>query len=137
MSVVVDASATIALIYREPEDAASSRLETRIASQGAFVPQLWQLEIANVLLIGYRRHRHDLQTVNDYLADLPMHMIDVDPHTCTMAWSSILQLAAKHRLTSYDAAYLELAQRRRLPLATLDKELSGAASAEGVSLFWD
>lgn len=137
MSVVVDASATIALIYGELEDLVSTPLEKQIAREGAIVPQLWHLEVANVLLIGYRRRRHDLQSVTTSLTGLPMHMIEADLHTCTMAWGSILQLAAKHGLTAYDAAYLELAQRLRLPLATLDKELWAAAAAEGVSLFWN
>ena len=68
------------------------------------------------------------------LADLALLPISVDPDTDRQAWSATAKLAARHRLTLYGAAYLELARRRCLPLATLDSELRVAASAEDVDL---
>ena len=68
------------------------------------------------------------------LADLALLPISLDPETGRQAWSATVRLAARHKLTVYDAAYLELAQRRGLPLATLDKELRRSAKAEGVVL---
>jgi predicted nucleic acid-binding protein len=68
------------------------------------------------------------------LADLSLLPISLDPETDRQAWDATLQLAHRHRLTLYDAAYLELAQRRGLPLATLDRDLRTAATAEGVHL---
>jgi predicted nucleic acid-binding protein len=68
------------------------------------------------------------------LADLGLLPIRLDPETDRQAWGRTAQLASRHRLTLYDAAYLELAQRRGLPLATLDRELRTAALTEGMSL---
>ncbi len=101
------------------------------------MPQVWRLEVVNVLLMGYRKRRHELNVVREYLSDLSRPLIVVDDETGSRAWDSIFELAAKYRLTSYDAAYLELAARMRAPLATLDKELIRAAREEGVKLFWD
>jgi predicted nucleic acid-binding protein len=84
--------------------------------------------------MGVRRGRHDAAFRDATLADLAVLPITVDPETDRQAWSATLQLATRHRLTLYDAAYLELAQRRGLPLATLDRELRAAAAAERVVL---
>ncbi len=136
MKLVLDASATIALFYGEISGAERSRLEDAIEQAGAVVPQLWHLEVVNVLLIGYRKGRHGLEALRQYLSDIALPRITVDPETQSRAWGSVLELAAKHGLTSYDAAYLELAVRLGASLATLDKELIGAAQTEGVRLFW-
>jgi predicted nucleic acid-binding protein len=101
---------------------------------GAWVPALWRLEVANVLEMGVRRNRHDAAFRDATLVDLEQLSIHVDPETDRHAWSATLRLAERHKLTLYDAAYLELAQRRGLPLATLDEDLRAAASAEGVIL---
>jgi predicted nucleic acid-binding protein len=92
------------------------------------------LEIANVLEMGVRRGRHDAAFREVTLADLALLSIQVDPHTNDRAWGATIRLAERHRLTVYDAAYLELALRRGLPLATLDRELRVAATAENVAL---
>ncbi len=136
MSVVLDASATIALLYGEASLADLTRLEEAISQSGAVVPQVWRLEVVNVLLMGYRRKRHELKVVREYLFDLSRPVITVDGETGSRAWNSTFELAARHKLTSYDAAYLELAARVNAPLATLDKELIRAARSEGVELFW-
>jgi predicted nucleic acid-binding protein len=78
--------------------------------------------------------RHDAAFRDATLADLALLPIQVDPETNRHAWGATMRLAERHKLTVYDAAYLELAQRRGLPLATLDKDLRAAASAEGVVL---
>jgi predicted nucleic acid-binding protein len=98
------------------------------------IPVLWRLEVVNVLEMGIRRGRHDAAFQDATLADLALLPISVDLETDRQAWSATLRLAERHKLTMYDAAYLELAQRRGLPLATLDAELRDAASAEGVIL---
>jgi len=84
--------------------------------------------------MGVRRGRHDAAFRDATLADLALFPISVDPETDRQAWGPTVRLAERHRLTLYDAAYLELAQRRGLPLATLDTELRNAASTEGVIL---
>jgi predicted nucleic acid-binding protein len=84
--------------------------------------------------MGVRRARHDVAFRDATLADLALLPINLDPETDRQAWGATLRLAERHRLTSYDAAYLELAQRLRLPLATLDSDLRAAASDESVPL---
>lgn len=134
MSFVVDSSAALAWVYRDETTEAISEVFARLTENGAWVPMLWRLEVANVLEMGVRRGRHDAAFRDATLADLALLPISVDPETDRQAWSATLRLAERHRLTMYDAAYLELAQRRGLPLATLDGELRDAASAEGVIL---
>jgi len=84
--------------------------------------------------MGIRRGRHDVAFRQASLADLSSLPISIDPETDRRAWDDTLQLAHLHRLTLYDAAYLELAKRRALPLATLDSQLRTAAHTEGVTL---
>ena len=81
-----------------------------------------------------RRGRIDVAYRDATIADLRDLAIDVDPETDRKAWSEILQLADRFRLTLYDAAYLELARRRQLPLASLDNELRAAGQMLGVPL---
>lgn len=132
--MVVDSSVTLAWLYSDEINEAVSGVLARLTERGAWVPALWRLEVANVLEMNVRRGRHDAAFRDAALADLAVLPISVDAETDEHAWGSTLHQAAKHRLTLYDAAYLELAQRRGLPLATLDKELRGAAIAEGVVL---
>jgi predicted nucleic acid-binding protein len=98
------------------------------------VPSVWRLEVANVLEMGVRRGRHNPAFRDATLADLALLPINVDAETDKYAWNTTLRVAARHHLTLYDAAYLELAQRRGFPLATLDKELRTAARKEKVVL---
>ena len=137
MSLVLDSSVTLAWVYAEETNKAIREVFDQVSTQGGFVPSLWRLEVANVLDSGVRRGRRDAAFRDDTLADLALLPITVDPETDRQAWGATLQLAIRHRLTLYDAAYLELAQRRRLPLATLDRELRQAAQAEMVPLLGD
>ncbi|MDR3738159.1 MAG: type II toxin-antitoxin system VapC family toxin [Terracidiphilus sp.] len=134
MSLVIDSSATLAWVYPgETTEPIRDVLEL-VINGGAWVPALWRLEVANVLENGVRRGRTDSAFRDATLADLALLPISVDGETDQQAWNATLHLAERYRLTLYDAAYLELAQRRRLPLATLDNELRIAATAEGVTL---
>jgi predicted nucleic acid-binding protein len=90
------------------------------------VPGLWRLEVANILEMGIRRGRHDAAFRDSTLADLALLPIHLDPETDQRAWRETAQLAERHKLTPYDAAYLDLALRRKLPLATLDRDLRSA-----------
>jgi predicted nucleic acid-binding protein len=82
--------------------------------------------------MGVRRGRHDASFRDATLADLALLPISLDPETDPQAWGATLHVAGRYRLTLYDAAYLELAIRRGLPLATLDGDLRAAAQAEGL-----
>jgi predicted nucleic acid-binding protein len=101
------------------------------------VPALWRLEVANSLTIAVRRGRIDAEFRRAALDDLALLDITTDTHTDTHAWAETLLLADGFRLTMYDAAYLELAHRRGVPLATLDEDLSAAALALGLRVLGD
>ncbi|HJW41055.1 MAG TPA: type II toxin-antitoxin system VapC family toxin [Rhizomicrobium sp.] len=135
MSLVLDCSVTLAWVYGEETTTAIRHVFEVLHQDGAWVPGLWKLEVANVLEMGIRRGRHDAAFRDMTLADLAFFPIRVGPETDRQAWGTTMRLASLHRLTSYDAAYLELAQRLALPLATLDRELRSAANAEGVKTF--
>ena len=134
MSLVLDSSATLAWIFLEERSAAITELFDKLILGGGWVPLLWRLEVANVLEMRVRRGRIDAAFRDATLADLELLPLQTDPDTEKHAWRTTLQLAERHRLTLYDAAYLELAVRRGLPLASLDRELRSAATAENVVL---
>jgi predicted nucleic acid-binding protein len=134
MSLVLDSSATLAWVYSDEITTVINQLFETIADTGALVPALWRLEVANSLTIAVRRGRIDAEFRRAALDDLAILDITTDAHTDTHAWAETLVLADRFRLTIYDAAYLELSQRRRLPLATLDKDLGAAASALGLEV---
>lgn len=134
MSVVLDSSIALAWIYADETTGAVRAVFEGLAQEGGWVPALWRLEVANVLEMGVRRGRHDAAFRDASLADLALLPIRLDPETDQHAWGATARLAARHRLTLYDAANLELARRRELPLATLDGALRAAAAAEGTPL---
>ncbi|HEY7852343.1 MAG TPA: type II toxin-antitoxin system VapC family toxin [Caulobacteraceae bacterium] len=134
MSLVLDASATLAWVYGDEAPEAVRAVFEAVATGGAWVPSLWRLEVANVLEMGVRHGRHEPAFRDATLADLTLLPIWLDPETDQHAWGATARLATGHGLTLYDATYLELARRRDLPLATLDRELRAAALAEGVPL---
>jgi len=98
------------------------------------VPALWRLEVLNGFQVAVRRGRITVADRDVSLTDLRALSIAIDPGTNRQAWSGTLRLCDRFGLTPYDAAYLEVALRRRLPLATLDGELARAAEAENVPL---
>ncbi len=136
MSLVLDSSVALAWIYPDETTDAIRQVFEQIGDHGALVPALWRLEVANALTIAVRRGRITTALRVTGLADLAVLDIVVDLATDEYAWSSTLQLADRFHLTVYDAAYLELAQRRSLPLASLDRALRGAARGLGVGLAW-
>jgi predicted nucleic acid-binding protein len=131
--VVLDSSATIAWFM--PDEQGSQQLLQHVAAEGAVVPSIWPLEIGNAFLLAFRRGRitadHRARAL-DQLASLP---IEYDSETLTYAWTATLELADRFRLTLYDACYVELARRRGLPIASLDRNLRAAAQALRVPIF--
>jgi len=134
VSLVLDSSVTLAWLYSDELTDPVRQVFERVTSSRAWVPGLWRLEVANGLHMAVRRRRVDAAFRDASLADLALLNIGTDPDTDTFAWSSTLQLADRHSLTVYDAAYLELALRLSLPLATLDQELRAAAQHAGLAL---
>ena len=134
VSLVLDSSATLAWIYAEETTEPVRRVFELVAEDGAVVPAIWRLEVANGLTVAVRRGRIDVDFRNAALADLALLDITADPQTDAYGWTTTLSLADRFRLTLYGAAYLELAHRRSLPLASLDEELRAAGRALGVPL---
>jgi predicted nucleic acid-binding protein len=134
MRLVLDSSIALAWIYANESTDAILRLFDDVRIRGAWVPGLWRWEIANVLQLNAGRGRHSADFRDDALSSLALLPIQVDAEADRQAWSAALRLAERHRLTVYDASYLEIASRRKIPLATLDRELRAAANAERVQL---
>ena len=134
MSFVLDNSVALAWCFEDEQTPEIMALLDRVAQDGAVAPQLWPIETLNGLLTAERRGRIDgavRRRLAGFLCDLP---IGIDDETASRLWSATAQLAETHRLTAYDAAYLELARRLGLPLATSDKSLVTAARSAGVTL---
>jgi predicted nucleic acid-binding protein len=134
-SFVLDCSVAVAWFFEDEADAYAEGIEDALASATAVVPSLWPLEVGNALLMGERRKRTSEAKVTQFVALLRSLPIAVDEETTTRAWSEVLTIARGHQLSTYDAAYLELAMRRALPLATMDEKLKTAADAVGVRLY--
>ena len=135
VDLVLDNSIVMAWSFEDETDEYADAVLDRLATVHAIVPALWPLEVANALLMGERRKRStEAETIKwtGILASLP---ISIDGETNSHAWSDTLSLAHGHNLTAYDAAYLELAIRRGLPLATIDGKLKTAAEAVGVPIY--
>lgn len=130
MPFVLDASVVIAWVIGEDATMAT-HTRRRFADDQAVVPSSWWFEVRNALLVNERRGRIREVRTAEFLHELAETAILPDAEPLE---AQLLALARKHRLTVYDAAYLELALRRRLPLATLDTALAEAARAEGAEL---
>jgi predicted nucleic acid-binding protein len=134
MEWVFDASVTMAWCFDNEHTAETDALLRRLVTSPAIVPQLWPLEVANVLALAVRKGRLTPAQRAQFIALLEGSSVHIDADTAGRAFGPTLTLAEAHRLTVYDATYLELAARRRLPLATLDQDLRIAAAATGVAL---
>jgi predicted nucleic acid-binding protein len=134
LSFVVDNSVALAWCFEDEHTQPIMDLLDRVAETGAVAPSLWPLEALNGLLMAERRRRLDTkrrQRLAGFLRGLP---VKLDAETAEQAWTATARLAERYRLTLYDAAYLELAQRRKLPLATVDQDLIRAGKALGMTL---
>ncbi len=134
MPFVVDASMAASWLLPDEKRPEASRAYARLADDEALVPYLWWYEIRNLFIIAERRGRIDSEQTRVALSLLSRLPIKFDHESLE---SALLYLAREHRLTAYDAAYLELAARYTLPLATLDHALAVAARAEKITLIGD
>jgi predicted nucleic acid-binding protein len=132
---VLDGSVTLAWLFYDEKDPYADAIAAKLPAVEMLVPRLWHLEVANVLLVGERRGRCTSADVANWFAYLSALPVVVDAETEARAWAETIDLARQHTLTEYDAAYLELAIRTGLPLATLDAKLGAAAAAAGVPLY--
>lgn len=130
---VLDASSVLAWCFEDEAGPEADAMIERAAAEGALVPSLWPLEVANALVAAERRNRiarTDSESFVSLLEELP---ITIDASTAAHAFRETITLARDHGLSAYDAAYLELALRAELPLATNDRTLRRAATALGVA----
>jgi len=134
VSVVIDSSVALTWCFEDEASPQTDALFERVRDDGAVVPALWHLELANVLLRAEKRGRiatGDVSTRLELIAELP---IATDHEMAARAWREIMALARAEGLTAYDAVYLELAIRRGLPLSTKDDALISAAQRIGVAV---
>ena len=132
MPLVIDASVTAAWCFNDEDSDQANAAQDEMLSTETLAPAIWWYEVRNIVLIGERRGRLTSVDTEAFLSKLQRFPISLDrEHDSDM----ILALARTHRLTAYDAAYLETAMRHGAMLATLDKSLASAAERQGVALF--
>jgi predicted nucleic acid-binding protein len=136
VSFVLDASVALGWCFPDEGGSAVSQARAQIALGGAVVPALWLLEVANGLVVAERRGRIAPGASGIFLEDLLALPIEVEaaPADPGASTARLLELARSHGLSVYDAAYLDLALREDLPLATLDAALAAACASAGVGL---
>ena len=132
MAFVLDCSVTMAWIFPDEATGATDGLRDSLVEGRAFVPSLWPVELANVLLVATRRGRIRVDEWPEIRASLEALPIEIEPVSTSRVWGESLELAKTHHISVYDAMYLELAVRLQLPLATLDRALLAAAPVVGI-----
>ena len=132
--LVLDASVALAWCFEDETTPATQKVLQILAVEVASVPAIWPIEVANVLAIAERRGRITPAESAEFIGRLEGLAIEVDAGTLSRAFTRILDLAREERLTAYDAAYLELAMRLGVPLATKDGPLSAVAMRLGVTV---
>lgn len=133
MSFVLDASPALALCFDDEAEPGVLELMEQLRTQPAWVPAGWKLEVAQALWHAERRGRvlpNNVEETVELAASLP---VVVDDETSRHALGDTLDLARALQISTYDASYVELARRRKLPLATLDRRLSEAARSIGLA----
>jgi predicted nucleic acid-binding protein len=135
MEWIFDASISLAWCFDDERTSQTDALLNRLRDGSpAVVPQVWPLEVTNVLVLAGKKKRITAARRREFLAMLQGAPITVEMLSRKTLFNDVLLLAEKHNLTSYDASYLELAMRLALPLATVDKDLVRAADDAGVAL---
>ena len=133
--LVLDASVALAWCFPDESTPGAERLlDSMAGGSTAIVPAIWPFEVANAMLTAERQKRLSMAQVTAALRNLALLPIAVAGVQLEFILGSVLAVARQSQLTAYDAAYLELALREALPLATLDDRLRRAARNAGVSL---
>jgi predicted nucleic acid-binding protein len=133
--LVLDSSAALSWGFADEATPAGDTLLREVhGGRRAWVPALWHLEVGNAMLSAKKRGRIDQAGIEKYFATLQDLGIEVDDQTMALAWSKTISLGETYGLSVYDAAYLELALRMGLPLATLDDALRAACAKAGVKV---
>lgn len=133
MPIVLDTSVSMAWCFEDEASPLAERALDYLATGEAVVPSLWQLEVANVLLVAERRGRLTEAQAARFVGLLGQLPISIDPSTTDI--EAVVATGRLHALSAHDAAYLLLAQRSGFSIATLDDDLAAAATRAGVALF--
>jgi predicted nucleic acid-binding protein len=134
-TIVLDASVVVAWCFEgESTSFSEGVLDLLSAGMEVLTPAIWPFEVANALLVAERRKRIKMAQVTALLRRIAGLRVSVEPIQTSSAFNQILSIARQNNLTEYDAAYVELALREGLPLATLDAELRTAARHLGITL---
>jgi predicted nucleic acid-binding protein len=131
---VFDASIALAWCFADEATPAANALLDRLADEEAVAPALWRLEVANALAMAERRGRLSVAGLTRSVDLLQRFAVAMAPEGSERPFRELLDLARSERLTVYDAAYLELALRLGLPLATKDRNLRDAAASLGLAV---
>ena len=134
MAMVIDVSAVMPWCFEDEATPDSHACWLRATGEPVVVPALWSVEVLNVLLVAERRGRLLPNETDLFLSVLQRLRVEVDATAYEDQWSAALPVARTSDLSAYDACYLELALRRRLPLATRDRKLVAAAASTGVEV---
>lgn len=135
MRFVLDCSVTMSWLFDDESDRYTDAVLDALAHGTAIVPALWPLEVANALLTAERRRRVTQADALGFLEMLGALPVMVDPMPGVEDIPLLIAIGRRQKLSAYDATYLYLAMRERLPLATRDIKLSAAAKASGIAMF--
>lgn len=134
--LVLDNSVSAAWCFSDESNDYTEGVFSAIETHGrGIAPALWPLELANSLVVAERKKRVTAEKRNIFLASLAELDIEVELQATERIFTTAIELATTHGLSVYDAAYLELALRRQLPLASQDQALIRAATQAGISIF--
>lgn len=136
MPFVLDASVAVAWCFEDETTPYTEYVLQLLSSDTAHVPAIWPLEVTNALLVAERRERLEPADTARFLELLRTLPIMTDTAPGIQAFGAVVDVARTYSLTSYDAAYLELAMREGLPLAAQDTRLVAAAAAAGVVVLY-
>lgn len=130
--LVLDVSAALSWAFRDEATDASRDLLARAGALHFLVPGLWHVELGNALLQAEKRRRLTVAGTTEFLELMQTLIVETDLEAFESASPRLMDLARRHRLTTYDATYLDVALRHGAALATRDEELRRAAVAEHV-----
>jgi len=133
---VVDASVALCWYFEDQTAAYTEAVFDSLATGNqALVPAIWPLEMVNALVVAWRQKSVTSEQLENFIADLKDLPVEIDSQGGDRVYSSILRMSCQYQLSSYDAAYLDLAACEGLPLATLDRNLRAAAKRLKVAIF--
>lgn len=133
-SCVVDASIALSWCFLDESTAATRKLLAAMDHDFMLVPAWWYVELTNALVVAERKGRIDAERIGEFVGLVESFQIEVDDEGPRRAFDHLLPLCRQHQLSTYDATYLDLALRRKRPLATLDEPLRKAAKKLGIKL---